>query len=365
MNAPRHLTIGVTGLNARADNPGPGLAVVRCLRESADFKNFDLRIVGLSYDAFDPGLYHGDVDAAYLLGYPFAGAAALAERLRHVHARERLDVIVPCVDAELPNFVQLQPELQSWGILTYLPSARQLQMRDKSRLAELAKQAGIAVPETKLIHDASFLLGAGPERWAYPLMVKGLYYDAVMCQDAASAVAAFNKISSLWGVPIIVQKPVKGEEYNLTGIGDGCGNLVAPVMMKKRALTDKGKAWAGVTIYDAKLLATAEAIVRHLNWRGALEVELIRDESGTYHLIEINPRFPAWIYLSAGVGRNLPAVMMRLITGSPLPSFPPVQAGTLFIRYAQEVIVPMQSFESMMLASERELAIVPPKELAA
>jgi carbamoyl-phosphate synthase large subunit len=365
MSAPRRLTVGVTGLNARADNPGPGLAVVRCLRECADFGGFELRIVGFSYDALDPGLYHPFVDAAYLLGYPFAGAAALAERLREIHARERLDVIIPCLDAELPNFVQLQPELHSWGILTFLPSAKQLQLRDKSRLAELARQAGVAVPETRLVHDASFFHGRGAEGWNYPLVVKGLYYDAQICHDATSATAAFTKISSSWGVPIIVQKPVRGEEYNLTGIGDGYGQLIAPVMMRKRALTDKGKAWAGITVNDTKLLATAEAIVKHLNWRGALEVELIRDEFGVYHLIEVNPRFPAWIYLSAGVGRNLPAAMLRLIMGAPLPSFPAVPAGTMFIRYAEEVIVPMQSFESMMLAGEREPGSAQDKELAA
>ncbi|MFM9969831.1 MAG: ATP-grasp domain-containing protein [Burkholderiales bacterium] len=365
MNEPRRLTVAVTGLNARADNPGPGLAVVRCLRESAELGGFDLRIVGLSYDALDPGLYHPGCDAAYLLGYPFEGSAALAERLRHIHAKERLDAIIPCLDAELPNFTQLQTELQSWGIRSFLPSTRQLQMRDKSRLVELAKLAGIAAPETKLIHDASFFHTCERLGWSYPIVVKGLYYDAQVCGDATTAIAAFNRIGSTWGMPLIVQRVIKGEEYNLAGIGDGFGKLLGPVMMKKRALTDKGKAWAGVTVHDERLLATAESIVRHLGWRGALEVEVMRDDTGTYHLIEINPRFPAWIYLSAGVGRNLPAALLRLIVGAALPTFPPVPTGTLFIRYAEEVIVSMAQFEAMMLTNTRASEELIPKEIAA
>jgi carbamoyl-phosphate synthase large subunit len=58
------LTIAVTGMNARADNPGPGVAVARCLREVAGFEG---RIIGLGYDVLDPGLFQTELtDAAYL-----------------------------------------------------------------------------------------------------------------------------------------------------------------------------------------------------------------------------------------------------------------------------------------------------------
>ena len=40
-------TIGVTALNA-IDNPGPGIPVIRALREA---KSFNVRIIGLSYES--------------------------------------------------------------------------------------------------------------------------------------------------------------------------------------------------------------------------------------------------------------------------------------------------------------------------
>ena len=43
-------TVAVTGMNAQPENPGPGLAVARCLREAYGPR---VRIVGLSYDALD------------------------------------------------------------------------------------------------------------------------------------------------------------------------------------------------------------------------------------------------------------------------------------------------------------------------
>ena len=60
-----NITVAITGMNANPDNPGPGLAVARCLRESPEFTG---RIIGLGYDGLDPGLYLKDYcDAGYIL----------------------------------------------------------------------------------------------------------------------------------------------------------------------------------------------------------------------------------------------------------------------------------------------------------
>lgn len=45
--------IAVTGINA-ADNPGPGVGIARSLKEDADLQ---VKIVGLAYDAMEPGIY--------------------------------------------------------------------------------------------------------------------------------------------------------------------------------------------------------------------------------------------------------------------------------------------------------------------
>ena len=46
-------TIAVTGLN-NIDSPGPGIPVIRGLKES---EAFDVRIIGLSYENLEPGIY--------------------------------------------------------------------------------------------------------------------------------------------------------------------------------------------------------------------------------------------------------------------------------------------------------------------
>jgi carbamoyl-phosphate synthase large subunit len=120
-------------------------------------------------------------------------------------------------------------------------------------------------------------------------------------------------------------------------------------MMKKMAVTDKGKAWAGVSIFDQALYDASASLVKAIQWRGPLEVEVIRDKHGQYQLIEINPRFPAWIYLSVGVDRNLPMTLLMLALGKSIDPFPAPKTGVLFIRHAIENIVSMADFESVVM----------------
>ena len=343
-------TVAVSGMNAQPENPGPGLAVARCLREAYGPR---VRIIGLGYDALDPGLYLGEYcDSAHMLSYPNGGSDAMLERLAGIHAAERIDLLIPCLDAELPLMVGAAPRLAAIGIRTFLPQAQALARRTKDRLPELCESAGVACPQIKSITSAGFFSSCEADGWSYPIVVKGPFYDARIVRNAEEGAAAFRAIATQWGLPVLAQRFVAGEEYNLSGVGDGNGRLLGEVMMKKRALTAKGKAWAGVTVFDQGLADCARRLVQALSWKGPLEVEMMRDAAGRYQLIEINPRFPSWIYLSQGVGRNLPALLTELAFGRPAPPLPLATPGTMFIRYAVETIVPLGDFEKLIMGGD-------------
>ena len=351
------LTVAITGMNARADNPGPGVAVARCLRDAPQFTG---RIIGLGYDALDPGLYLREYcDSAYLLPYPSAGDEAFMTSLRAIHDSEKIDIILPCLDAELPGMVRLTPQLDEMGIRYFLPTPEQLRLRNKDRLPELARHAGIHCPEIKTVTHSGFFYQCQEEGWSYPMVVKGLFYGAHIVHNADQAADAFREIAAQWGYPVLVQRLVEGEEYNLTAVGDGSGNMLGEVMMKKMAVTDKGKAWSGVSIFDQTLYDASAALIKAINWRGPLEVEVMRDNTGHYQLIEINPRFPAWIYLSAGVGRNLPLMLLQLILGHEIAKLPAARPGVLFIRHALENIVQQSDFEAVIMNGGQQLNPVP------
>ena len=341
------ITVAITGVNAKPDNPGPGVAVARCLREAPGFNG---RIVALGYDALDAGLYLKEYcDAGYLLPYPSAGDEAFLAALKKINALEHITVLIPCLDAELPSMMRLTPRIEEMGIKLFGPTSEQLRLRNKDQLTQIAKLAEIQCPRIQAVTHAGFFHQCQQNQWSYPLVVKGLFYDARIVNNEEAAIEAFHQIAALWGLPVLVQQFIKGDEYNLTAVGDGKGNMLGEVMMKKMAVTDKGKAWSGVSIFDHTLYQASAALVKALRWRGPLEVEVMRDRQGDYQLIEINPRFPAWIYLSAGVGRNLPAALLQLALNETVDEFPEPKPGVLFIRHAQENIISLEEFEKVVM----------------
>ncbi len=340
-------TVAITGMNSQTDNPGPGLAVARCLKESPEFTG---KIIGLGYDALDAGMYCDHYcDAGYLLPYPSSESVEHVERLQFIHEKEHIDILIPCLDSELPGMIRMQPLFEKMGIQTFLPTSEQLVRRSKDRLSELVGDGAMIYPESMNISSGQFFSTCEQQGWVYPFMVKGVFYDARIVYNEVQGQIAFNSIVAKWGYPAMVQKFVPGQEFNVVALGDGKGDVAGMVMMKKMSLTDKGKVNVGVSVYDETLYRACSDVIKTLQWKGPLEIEVMCDKNGQYHLIEINPRFPAWVYLTAGVGQNLPITLLKLITGSSISERPATTTGVMMMRHTMESIVPISAFESVVV----------------
>lgn len=342
------LHVAVTGLNA-TDNPGPGVSVIRSLRAHPEFRG---RIVGLAYDPLEPGIYARDlVDDVFLIPYPSQGAEALLARLREIHERVGLDVVLPTLDAELTSFIGLEAELRALGIGSFLPTREQLDLRSKAHLSEFGERAGIGVPRARVLSAVDELYKIH-EEIPYPFYVKGLYYGATRVVSLDEAVRAFHGVVATWGYPVIVQAHVTGDELDVVAVGDGAGGLVGALPMRKTYITDKGKGWAGIAIRDPELTEMARRFAAASRWRGPCEIEVIRDRDEAYHLLEVNPRFPAWTYLSAGAGMNLPYAVVRLAAGLPVAPLADYKVGTMFVRISLDQIASLDDFQAMTTAGE-------------
>ncbi len=341
------LYVGVTGINA-SDNPAPGIGVARSLKEQNER---EIRIAGLAYDAMEPGIYMDwAVDKSFLIPYPNAGHEALMQRLLYVKSNFGLDVVIPTLDSELPFFIQSQAELAQHGIATLIPTEEQFKLRSKEHLPDIAERAGISAPKQATVASYEELNKAVTDI-GLPLMIKGTLYKAYRAHTREEAMAYFGKIVAEWGYPVIVQAAVTGEEMNVIGVGDGDGNAPGLVAMKKMSITELGKVWTGVTIVHPTLLEAARQFVSSTHWHGAFEMECMVD-GDTIHLIEINPRFPAWVYFATGVGVNLPYMLVQRALGqtpTPASSYP---AGKLFIRYTGEQICDLERFKNMVTLGE-------------
>jgi carbamoyl-phosphate synthase large subunit len=117
--------------------------------------------------------------------------------------------------------------------------------------------------------------------------------------------------------------------------------------MRKLFITDKGKAWAGVTIDDNLLIEQASKFVSATKWRGGCELEIMLTADGKPYIMEVNPRFPAWIYLAAAAGQNQPAALVKLALGQNVPPFKNYEIGKVFIRYSWDKIIDISEFHKL------------------
>ena len=339
----RKLVIAITGLNA-IDSPGPGVAVIRAIRECPDF---EVRIVGLSYEALEPGIYMRDlVDKTYQIPYPPAGTENLLHRLKYIHEIEKLDLIIPNFDAELFSFIKLSEELGKMGIRTFLPDLEQFEARHKTMLFKIGKKQHLEIHEDRLVYQLSDLVNAEDEL-DYPLVIKGKYYDATIVNTQEEAQKAFYQLQVKWGLPIIAQQFIKGTEINIAILGDGKGNAISVIPMKKLYITDKGKAWAGITIEDNLFIDLAHQFIKATKWRGGCELEIMQTNEGKSYIMEVNPRFPAWIYLTAAAGQNQPAALVKMAMGEQVEPFKDYEAGKMFIRYSWDLITNVGEFQKI------------------
>ncbi len=340
--------IAITGLN-NTDNPGPGVPVIRGLREA---KSFKVNIIGLAYENLEPGIYlDGICDKVYQIPYPSAGSTAFIDRIKYIHEKENLDFIIPNFDAELFTFITSQDILSDLGIKTFLPTLEQFEERQKVNLPEYGKKYNVQVPNSKALTSLSEINDLRKE-FDYPLLVKGKFYDAYLAYNPEQVINHFNKISAKWGLPVIVQAFAKGTEVNVIALGDGNGNTIGAVPMRKQYITDKGKAWGGITLGDEKLLELTRNIIKQTKWRGGMELEMIKTNTGEYFLIEINPRIPAWVYLANGAGQNLPEAMVNLGLGKEVIPYTSYEIGKMFVRYSQDLIVDLSIFEKLSMNGE-------------
>ena len=338
--------VAVSGINA-VDNPGPGVGIAKSLKEG----DRELQVYGLAYDAMEPGIYMDWlIDKSFIMPYPSEGEELFINRLLYIKERHGLDAVIPALDAELPLFIKGAQYLETVGIKTFLPTQEQFKLRSKDKLPEVAEKIGVKVPKTFTVTSYEELSKAVSEL-GFPVMIKGIFYKAYKAQNMAQATSYFNAIVSEWGYPIIVQEVVSGEEMNVVGVGDGEGGHFGVVGIKKLWITSLGKIWTGVTVKNENLLNAAQSFVSAYRWRGAFEFECIVNGSDIY-LIEINPRFPAWVYFSTGVGVNLPYRLLQAALGQEPDKSWDYEAGKLYVRFTDDLVTDMERFQKIVTLGE-------------
>ena len=149
--------------------------------------------------------------------------------------------------------------------------------------------------------------------------------------------AAFHRCLTKFGGALI-QDYVPGDASHMRTallLFDAQSRLAAAFTTRKRRQWPHtgGITALGESTHDAVVVDQLVPMLESWGWRGAAEIELKQDpRDGRCKVIEINPRFPAYLRLAYHCGLNLPALAVDLAMGASAPAGGPLlgQAGRFF-----------------------------------
>lgn len=300
------MEIYISGLYS-GTNPQPGVGIARSLRTAYP----QAKLVGVEYSNRCSGIHWQDFDEI-LLQRPW-------EELNLTkHAEEIKKILdsgglwISSIDLEIMWFGHIFPKGHP-NLLT--PPLSALELIAKPAIAA-HKGLPVKIPPFVTTEISDWDLHAFCRANDWKVWLKGPYYEAVRTRNWTEFEEKRDILSSAWATEkLYLQKHISGYEESIT-ISAYKGELLDCVKMRKRDLTELSKTWAGdISEVEEEILAPLRETIRKINWTGGAELEMMRDADDTLWLLEINPRFPAWIHGATITGRNIPASLVERATG--------------------------------------------------
>jgi carbamoyl-phosphate synthase large subunit len=327
--------VAISGLNA-ADNPSPGLTVARSLRALPSSP----RLVGLTHEVLSTSVYlQGIWDEVRVLPFPSEEEGGYVHALVDTCRDAGVDCLIPTLDIEVPIVSRLAPQLARAGVATLVPPLAALRATAKSALPRLTGR-GFRVPRTETVADLDDLPRV-VRQLGLPLVLKGPVSDARPVRNDEEAHVVARRLAGTWGFPLLAQEFIEGEEFGIAAVADRAHRIVGTVTVRKTIKSLNGNTWGGFSVVEPALARLAEHLAGALDWVGPFEIEVLRHPKRGIFLVEVNPRFPAWIYLSAGAGANLPWAVVRLARGGRVPSLE-TRPGVFYVRMAWDATAPIE-----------------------
>ncbi|HEX8554896.1 MAG TPA: ATP-grasp domain-containing protein, partial [Sphingomonas sp.] len=300
------MKIFVSGLYA-GGNPQPGVGIVRSLRQG--YPNATL--VGVEYSNRVSGIHFDELDELWIQR-PWGELDLDAYGLKVRDVLDAGGLWISGSDLEAMWLGTLFPN----GHPNLLAPPMSAIKRITKPVVEAASGLPVKIPTYLSTEHSDWDLHAFCREHNWRVWLKGPYYDASRTPTWDAFTAIRNALSKAWSTEkLFLQAHVSGYEESVM-LSAYRGELLDAVSMRKRDITPEGKTWAGdVSEVPASFMEPLRRMVRETNWTGGGELEMVRDASDQLWLIEMNPRFPAWVHGATIAGHNLPALLVQAASG--------------------------------------------------
>ena len=257
-------------------------------------------VITTDVSSLSPGLYFGSKH--YIV--PLTTDKQYIPIIKSICFRERIHLLIPTIDDELPLFGRHTDDFLAMGIRVAVSSEKTgLICNDKYSTADFLLSRGIPFARTWLPEE---LRGRS---LSYPMFLKP--------RIGRGSVGAFpiNNERELQFFLDYVPKPVvqeflPGKEFTIDLLADFNGKIISAVprerMVIRSGVTDRGQ-----TMNHAGMIKLAVRTAEALEIRGPANIQVkLHDDRVT--LFEVNPRFSGGIPLTIAAGADFPAWLIEM-----------------------------------------------------
>jgi carbamoyl-phosphate synthase large subunit len=298
-------------------------------------------------DARASGLYLVPSERRFLV--PRGDAPHFAADLLALCKAQSIDACISTVDAELAGVAARRSDYEAIGVKLVMADATALALcRDKAQLIPAVAALGVPVPAGGVWQGAD-----GLRQWgAYPAFAKP-------CKGSGSAgLMNIDSAANLAQVPTdgsyLLQELLPHEEYSVDVYAQpeaAGGVTVIAAVVRERMKTDSGIAVTARTRHLPELQTLAVQVVQGLGLPYVSNVQFKCDVSGAYKFLEVNPRFPGSLPLTAMAGVDIPQLMLHNLLGLQHPAVLLPYAEVMMVRYWTEHAVDPQAYDALAAAA--------------
>ena len=322
---------------------GRRVELVRAFRAAYAELGLEGRILGVDIDPLAPAL--GECDEVFMV--PRTDEPHYVSALVELCARERIALILPLIDPDIPVLAAHRDELDATGARALvLPGDAAVTVSDKRATADFF--AGIDVPAPACWTSEEAEAAAD---LPFPVFVKPRFGSAGEHAHRAADRAELDFWFAHAPEPV-VQEHIPGPEItsDVLCLEDG---RASAVVSRRRIEVRTGEVSKGVTVHDADIVRHCVRIAEALEARGPITVQCLLREDGEPAFTEVNARFGGGAPLGFAAGMRSPQWLLAQAAGMAvdLPELGAYEVGLYMTRYDESLF--LREEERAALASRR------------
>jgi carbamoyl-phosphate synthase large subunit len=317
--------------NILFSSAGRRVSLIRLFRKSLEKLGLKGKLIAADLSKTAPAMHVADIK------YPVPRVTdpEYVPRLMEVCKKERVRLLIPLIDPELPLLARARGEFEDINTTINISSPETADIAsDKRSTFQFFRSIDVSTPwlyEYKL-KDKSFL-----DKVSFPVIIKPSRGSASMSIYLAHDPEELFFYASRVEQPVL-QQYISGREYTTDVLLDTNQKVICAIP-RMRLEVRAGEVSKGMTVRQTKVIQGVKKIAENLPGAfGVMNIQCFEDEDGELFFSEINARFGGGFPLAYRAGADLPKWLIQTVLGQKVKEATASwQEGLVMLRYDDEI----------------------------